>query len=62
LAHTLPQHGHQHPLRRPCDIAALEALIDERTKAVFCESIGNPPATSPTSPPWPPPPTATACR
>src|SRR5690606_8007190 len=24
------------------DIAALEALIDERTKAVFCESIGNP--------------------
>ena len=23
-------------------IAALEALIDERTKAVFCESIGNP--------------------
>ncbi|HCI2275204.1 TPA: aminotransferase class I/II-fold pyridoxal phosphate-dependent enzyme, partial [Pseudomonas aeruginosa] len=24
------------------DISALEALIDERTKAVFCETIGNP--------------------
>ncbi|MBN0038365.1 aminotransferase class V-fold PLP-dependent enzyme, partial [Pseudomonas aeruginosa] len=24
------------------DIAALEALIDERTKAVFCETVGNP--------------------
>ena len=24
------------------DIAALEALIDDKTKAVFCESIGNP--------------------
>lgn len=24
------------------DIDGIEALIDERTKAVFCESIGNP--------------------
>ncbi|OLS60703.1 bifunctional O-acetylhomoserine aminocarboxypropyltransferase/cysteine synthase [Pseudomonas putida] len=42
LAHTLPRIGIQTRFAPHDDIAALEALIDERTKAVFCESIGNP--------------------
>ena len=42
LAHTLPRFGIQTRFAAHDDIAALEALIDERTKAVFCESIGNP--------------------
>ncbi|MBM4217539.1 MAG: aminotransferase class I/II-fold pyridoxal phosphate-dependent enzyme [Gammaproteobacteria bacterium] len=42
FAHTLPQFGIEVRFadpRRPSDFAA---LIDERTKAVYCESIGNP--------------------
>lgn len=42
FAHTLPRFGIQTRFAAHDDIAALEALIDERTKAVFCESIGNP--------------------
>ncbi|MCE5984499.1 bifunctional O-acetylhomoserine aminocarboxypropyltransferase/cysteine synthase [Pseudomonas sp. LF19] len=42
LAHTLPRFGIQTRFAAHDDIAALEALIDSRTKAVFCESIGNP--------------------
>jgi O-acetylhomoserine (thiol)-lyase len=42
LAHTLPRFGIQTRFAAHDDIAALEALINERTKAVFCESIGNP--------------------
>ncbi|BCG27385.1 O-acetylhomoserine aminocarboxypropyltransferase [Pseudomonas tohonis] len=42
FAHTLPRSGIQVRFAAHDDIAALEALIDERTKAVFCESIGNP--------------------
>ncbi|MCY1425211.1 L-methionine gamma-lyase [compost metagenome] len=42
LAHTLPRFGIQTRFAAHDDIPALEALIDERTKAVFCESIGNP--------------------
>ena len=42
LAHTLPRIGIQARFAAHDDIAALEALIDERTKAVFCETIGNP--------------------
>ncbi|CAK9889808.1 MULTISPECIES: bifunctional O-acetylhomoserine aminocarboxypropyltransferase/cysteine synthase [Pseudomonas] len=42
LAHTLPRFGIQTRFATHDDIAALEALIDSRTKAVFCESIGNP--------------------
>ncbi|MBH3472557.1 bifunctional O-acetylhomoserine aminocarboxypropyltransferase/cysteine synthase [Pseudomonas putida] len=42
LAHTLPRMGIQTRFAAPDDVAALEALIDARTKAVFCESIGNP--------------------
>jgi O-acetylhomoserine (thiol)-lyase len=42
LAHTLPRQGITTRFAAHDDIAALEALIDDKTKAVFCESIGNP--------------------
>jgi O-acetylhomoserine (thiol)-lyase len=42
FAHTLPRSGIEVRFAAHDDIAALEALIDSRTKAVFCESIGNP--------------------
>ena len=42
FAHTLPRFGIETRFAPHDDIAALEALIDDRTKAVFCESIGNP--------------------
>ena len=38
----MPRFGIQTRFAAHDDIAALEALIDSRTKAVFCESIGNP--------------------
>lgn len=42
FAHTLPRQGIEVRFAPHDDIAALEALIDGNTKAVFCESIGNP--------------------
>ena len=42
FAHTLPRQGVEVRLASYDDFAGLEALIDENTKAVFCESIGNP--------------------
>jgi O-acetylhomoserine (thiol)-lyase len=42
FAHTLPRFGIQVRLVAPNDIAAMEAQIDGKTKAIFCESIGNP--------------------
>ncbi|CDG53082.1 MULTISPECIES: O-acetylhomoserine aminocarboxypropyltransferase/cysteine synthase family protein [Halomonadaceae] len=42
FAHTLPRQGIQVRFADKDDIDGIEALIDERTKAVFCESIGNP--------------------
>ena len=42
FAHTLPQQGIEVRMASGDDITALEALIDENTRAVFCESIGNP--------------------
>ena len=42
FAHTLPQYGIQVRFADYHDPASFEKLIDERTKAVFCESIGNP--------------------
>lgn len=42
FAHTFPRQGITVKFAPHNDIAALEALIDENTKAVFCESIGNP--------------------
>lgn len=42
FAHTFPQQGIEVRMASGDDIEALEALIDDNTRAVFCESIGNP--------------------
>lgn len=42
FAHTLPRQGIEVKFAPHDDIAALEALIDDKTRAVFCETIGNP--------------------
>ncbi|WP_227814505.1 bifunctional O-acetylhomoserine aminocarboxypropyltransferase/cysteine synthase [Nitrogeniibacter aestuarii] len=42
FAHTMPQLGIQVRFADPHDIDAFERQIDDRTKAIFCESIGNP--------------------
>ena len=42
LAHTLPQMGIQTRFADASKPETFEALIDERTKAVYCESVGNP--------------------
>lgn len=42
FAHTLPQYGIEVRFIDADDIAAVAAHTDARTKAVFCESIGNP--------------------
>lgn len=42
FAHTFPQQGIEVRFASHDDLAELESLIDENTKAVFCETIGNP--------------------
>ncbi len=42
FAHTFPQMGIEVRFADPRDPAAFGKLIDERTKAVYCESVGNP--------------------
>ena len=42
LAHTLPQYGIETRFVDYQNPEAVAALIDDRTRAVFCESIGNP--------------------
>jgi O-acetylhomoserine (thiol)-lyase len=42
FAHTLPQYGIEVRFADYRDPASFEKLIDAKTKAVFCESIGNP--------------------
>lgn len=42
FAHSLPRQGVEVRMASHDDFASLEALIDENTRAVFCESIGNP--------------------
>ena len=42
FAHIFPRQGIEVRFAEHNDVAALERLIDGRTKAVFCESIGNP--------------------
>lgn len=42
MAHTFPRIGIEARFAPHDDIAALEALIDDKTKAVFCETITNP--------------------
>jgi len=42
FAHTLPQFGIEVRFAEYCDPASFEQLIDDKTKAVYAESIGNP--------------------
>lgn len=42
FAHTFPKQGIEVRMAPHNDIDALVALIDDNTKAVFCESMGNP--------------------
>ncbi len=42
FAHTLPRQGIEARMVSYNDFDGFEAAIDERTRAVFCESIGNP--------------------
>ncbi len=42
MAHTFPRIGIEARFAPHDDLLALETLIDEKTKAVFCESITNP--------------------
>jgi O-acetylhomoserine (thiol)-lyase len=42
FAHSLPNQGIEVRMASGDDIDALEAFIDDNTKALFCESIGNP--------------------
>ncbi|MDX9706924.1 MAG: bifunctional O-acetylhomoserine aminocarboxypropyltransferase/cysteine synthase [Azospira sp.] len=42
FAHTLPQYGIEVRFADYRDPNAFEKLIDSKTKAIFCESIGNP--------------------
>jgi O-acetylhomoserine (thiol)-lyase len=42
FAHTLPRQGIEVKFASGDDLASFDNLIDENTKAVFCESIGNP--------------------
>lgn len=42
FAHTLPRQGIDVRMASADDYEGLEKLIDDKTRAVFCESIGNP--------------------
>ncbi len=42
FAHTMPQQGIEVRFADPRDPASFAKLIDDKTKAVYCESIGNP--------------------
>ena len=42
FAHTFPQIGIEARFAAPDDIDGMAAMIDDRTKAIYCESLGNP--------------------
>lgn len=42
FAHTLPRQGIEVRFADKNDFAGIEALINDKTKAVYCESVGNP--------------------
>ena len=42
LAHTLPDYGVQTKFVDPSDLAAVEAAIDDNTRALYAETLGNP--------------------
>ncbi|WP_027858999.1 O-acetylhomoserine aminocarboxypropyltransferase/cysteine synthase family protein [Marinobacterium jannaschii] len=42
FAHTLPRQGIEVRMAKMDDYAALESKIDDKTKALYCETVGNP--------------------
>ena len=54
FAHILPTQGLEARLANDDPAASMAQLIDENTRAVFCETSATRPATSWTSRPWPP--------
>lgn len=42
FAHTLPKQGVEVKFASGDDLSTFDTLVDENTKAIFCESIGNP--------------------
>jgi len=42
FAHTMPRQGIEVKMIKADDYAGFEAAIDDKTRAIFCESIGNP--------------------
>ncbi len=42
FAHTFPRYGIDVRFAPPGDLDAMKALMDDGTRAVFCESVGNP--------------------
>ena len=42
FAHTFPQQGIEVKMIDASDFVLIEQSIDEKTKAIYCESIGNP--------------------
>lgn len=42
FAHTLPRYGIEVRFAPPGDIETMRSLLDGHTRAVFCESVGNP--------------------
>ncbi len=42
FAHTFPQIGIEARFAAPDDIDGMAGLIDDKTKAIYCESLGNP--------------------
>ncbi|WP_028303636.1 O-acetylhomoserine aminocarboxypropyltransferase/cysteine synthase family protein [Oceanospirillum maris] len=42
FAHTLPRQGIEVRFANKDDFSGIEALIDDKTRGVYCESIGNP--------------------
>ncbi len=42
FAHTLPRQGIEVRMAKMDDFSALESKIDDKTKALYCETVGNP--------------------
>ena len=42
FAHSFPKQGIEVRMKKADDFAGFEAAIDDRTRAIYCESIGNP--------------------
>ena len=60
--YTLPKYGITVRFADADDFDGIRAAINDKTRAIYTETLGNPSSTSPTSRPSPPSPTNTACR